>query len=211
MKKYLLFFISATITFLILNYGSIAYQKEISQPPKTESIKNEVVKVQNQETNPENKVDKKTSKNKKTVSQPTPSNATKSTLEIQNTPTPIVDQINNPSPTPSPTIASSPINSIVETNNQFVTLDIQSLDNFKVPWQEKDTGWQIMKRAATKFGFAMSYQEFSFGIYVIKIGNLETHDNYYWALYYNNTYSMVGISDLTVQANDSISWQLEKW
>jgi len=112
------------------------------------------------------------------------------------------------SPTPTPTISES---KQTQTITQTVKLSIQSLSDYQVEYKDGDTAWDIMKRAAAKYTFAMSYQVFDFGIYVSKIGELETHDNYYWALYYNNSYSMFGVSDLKVNPNDKILWKYETW
>ncbi len=201
--------IGVVLATLIMSFGNAQYQKEINKPKDNQNqqpINNEIVEntkleaVNNQSNESKEQVDKLTKK--------------------QN-----IDQNNN--------LAKKQANSDSVTNNnkdnksnqnintttnidyketvQTLNLIINSVGSYEVEYKEGDTGWDTMQRAAKKYIFPMKYQVFDFGIYIISIGGIEPEYGSYWALYYNNQYSMIGIKDLKVNPHDTITWQVESW
>lgn len=205
-KNFLLLF-GLTISISILAFGTPAYQKELNKST-TDKTAEANISIAPTVTNTDEIVAKTppataTNSPKKTQSE-TPI-AINSTPTTQSTSEAVETTAKLDLPTPIATTTS-----VVEPQ-KTVSLTIQGLGDYQIYWHKDDTAWDLLKRAAAQYNFAMSYQQFSFGIYIRKIGQLETHDNFYWALYYNNQYSMLGASDLKINPNDKISWQFETW
>lgn len=199
MKKYLLLIFSLILTTVILSFGQAAYNKEINTPKPNSTPNGKVIQT------PEPKITKSNQNTTKQKSSPT------NTPSTENKPRDIEDaKINNSSNSLKPIDNTSGLpSSAIE--QKLVTLEIEQVGNWQIPWQENDTAWEITKRASQKYIFPVSYQIFDFGIYVNKIGSLETHNHYYWALYQNNNYAQVGAQDLKINTNDIITWKFEQW
>lgn len=217
-KKYLLFLLSLVITILIVGFGNPAYQKEINKPPEAETKKNLNLSQESvaQEIETDHIQDKKPLTTTSDKQQPKSligndfrSNTTRSTSDTNQQINQISITTNNSLPTPNLTPTTNQLAD--ETPIQIVNLKIESLGNFLVNLQKGDSGWDILSRAAKENHFSLAYHQYSFGIWIIKLGDIENHDNYYWALYYNGAYSQVGISDLKPEPNDEITWKFETW
>ncbi|EKD56152.1 MAG: hypothetical protein ACD_58C00287G0001 [uncultured bacterium] len=234
MKKHWLLIIGLIFSTSIVSFGSAAYNKTINQrlTPSGSTTNQEVITPDN------SKVDLAKSKdltNSKSVSSKKGSSAT-STQQTQTTatsqtqsPTPAtqsqnttLDQTSAPTPTTTttPTSTQTPTPTPEPTNTptpnpvqekQTVNLNIQNVGDYKIDYGIGDTAWNIMIRAQQKYGFIMKYQDYGWGIYVTQLGNQPSQGTYYWALYHNGASSMVGITDLKLQPNDTISWKYESW
>lgn len=106
------------------------------------------------------------------------------------------------------TVAVEPV---VPVKKDTVEMDITGLGKYKVEIKEGDTAFDALKRAASQNVFPIGYKIYSFGMMVSKIGSNESQGTYYWALYYNGGYSMVGSSDLLIKDKDIIEWRYESW
>jgi len=82
--------------------------------------------------------------------------------------------------------------------------------SYQIEFQPGINGLEIMKIAQRDYGLSFQYQTYpGLGAYITSIGGLQKdrHRHYYWALYYNNQMSTVGISLLYPKNNSTISWQ----
>ncbi len=190
---------------LVLSYGNAQYQKEINKPKqKPQLTQNEIVSDTKLEA-VENSEQQKESPTHQLINSSTIDNSSDS-----------ADTIDSVDTSPSDTSDTTDITDInppsqKQRKHQYVNFNIQSVGNYQIEYQDNDTGWDIMKRAAAKYHFPMKYQIFDFGIYISSIGGIEPEYGSYWALYHNDQYSMVGIQDLQVAPNDTVTWQVESW
>jgi len=99
----------------------------------------------------------------------------------------------------------------VEKKNTDSTLTIEGLGSYKVTVTSGDNAFTILKKASDQYGLKISYDTFSFGVFVTEIGGIKPVGNQYWAFYYNGKYSQVGASDQKVSAGDTIYWRLESF
>jgi len=95
----------------------------------------------------------------------------------------------------------------VEKNQATVT--IQNVGSFKVILQPNDTAFSILKRASEENSFPLTYDSYSFGVFITSIGGIKPEGNQYWAFYYNGLFSDVGASAQPIKKGDSTFWQLQ--
>ena len=57
-------------------------------------------------------------------------------------------------------------------------------------------------------GFSIDVTWYSFGPYIHTIDGV-SDSGYYWGLYHNGEYSMIGAGDLQLQDGDVVLWKLE--
>ncbi len=95
----------------------------------------------------------------------------------------------------------------VEKNQATVT--IQNVGSFKVLLQPSDTAFSILKRASEENSFPLTYDSYSFGVFITSIGGIKPESNQYWAFYHNGLFSNVGASDQPIGKGDSTFWQLQ--
>ncbi|MFA5158648.1 MAG: DUF4430 domain-containing protein [Patescibacteria group bacterium] len=98
------------------------------------------------------------------------------------------------------------VNHEVEKNEATVT--IQNVGSYKVALESGDNAFSILKRAATEHGFPLTYDTYSFGVFITGIGGIVPSGNQFWSFYYNGTFSNVGASDQPVKKGDNTFWQL---
>jgi hypothetical protein len=235
MKKHWLILSGLILSLSIITFGSASYEKTLTN----QSTKNNtIIQIQKDKTNNviespskssgsdlSKKSDlsiKSTTKkdNDKNIQSQTTNQNDKNTIQTPTEPlattvqtvAPIEQPVTQTTPQPPVLTPLSPTQN-QETNNnvdqKIVNLSIESIGNYKVDWSNGDSAWDIMKKASAKYHFDMTYKIYPFGIYVMMIGDKKSEGNYYWSLYYNGSYSMLGASDLKVQANDEISWKYE--
>ena len=78
--------------------------------------------------------------------------------------------------------------------------------------QADDTAFSALLRAGQENGFSIEYQMYEgLGAFVTCIVGICGHDNYYWAFYYNGSYSMVGASAQPVTSGDTMTWKFESF
>jgi len=81
---------------------------------------------------------------------------------------------------------------------------------YQIEYKKNENGYSFMQRAGKKYGFNL-YSDYWQGLgYFIKcIGGLCGKGNSFWALYLNGNFSMVGISFITLNKNDTLEWRYE--
>lgn len=232
MKKHWLILAGLILSTSILTFGNAAYQQTsanfllpldfIQDKQVDTNIESKKETVQTQLVTNRRFISEEENNNEETRNSQKQTNAD-SDQSINN----LQFTLSNPQPTisesnsaPQSTTPSSqlPNSSPTQTQSQEIKLEqkianlsIEGVGDYQVDWQENDTAWTIMLRAAAKYHFVMSYQKFAIGIYISRLGDKDTQGTYYWSLYYNNAYSMLGVSDLKIQPNDKISWKYESW
>lgn len=143
---------------------------------------------------------KVTGKISSSASTPTPA----TTPQSSSTPKPATTVTPTPTPTPQPTPTPTPVFQ--------ATVTIENLSSFPVELQAGDTAFSILLRAAELNNFSIEYQNFEgFGAMVNCIAGVCAHDNFYWAFYYNGSYSMVGASAQEVANGDTTAWKFESF
>lgn len=88
---------------------------------------------------------------------------------------------------------------------------VSGLGSYKVDVKSGDNAFLLLKRAATKNGFTIKYDTYSFGVFVTEIGGIKPSATQYWAFYYNGQFSNVGASDQKISTNDTTFWKLESF
>jgi len=151
-------------------------------------------------------------KTKKTISiiesSATPTPQLTPTPKATLTSTPTAAPTSTPTPTPSTTLGTSPI----PTPALQATVAIENVGTYIVDLKSDDTAFSILLRAANENGFSVEYQTYEgMGAFVSSIAGISSHDNYYWAFYYNNAYSMVGASAQAISNGDTTAWKFESF
>lgn len=131
---------------------------------------------------------------------------------IQPTPTPTPNLTPTPTATPKRRLKPAPTPTPTPIPQKFVTVEIQGLGSYEVELEDDDTAFLVLLRAGQQNSFSIDYQNYEgLGIFVNCIGGVCSHDNYYWAFYYNGQYSMVGASAQPVSEGDTTTWKFETW
>jgi hypothetical protein len=101
------------------------------------------------------------------------------------------------------------LNNEIEKNEASVI--IQNIGSFKIVLQSNDTAFNVLQRASAENGFPLTFNTYSFGVFITSIGNIVPESNQYWAFYYNGIYSNVGASGQAIKQGDTVFWQLESF
>lgn len=136
------------------------------------------------------------------------------TPTLQPTPAPTAMATSTPTatPTPTPTSTPNPTPTLTPTPVEQAAIIIESVGSYSVNLQENDTAFSILLRAGQENSFTVEYQIYEgMGAFVTCIAGICSHDNYYWAFYYNGNYSMVGASTQPVSAGDTTTWKFESF
>jgi hypothetical protein len=88
----------------------------------------------------------------------------------------------------------------------FANMTIVSFENIVVKNDTSAYAATITASRANNFSIEVTW--YSFGPYLHTIDGV-SNDNYYWGLYHNGNYSMVGAGDLQLQDDDVILWKYE--
>lgn len=145
---------------------------------------------------------KKTAPSSESSTAPTPQPIPAPTATI--TPTATSTPISTSTPTATPTPAPTPIIQ--------ATVAIDGVGTYQVEIENDDTAFSILLRAGIENGFSAEYQIYEgMGAFVTCIAGICSHDNYYWAFYYNDNYSMVGASAQSVINGDTTTWKFESF
>ena len=94
----------------------------------------------------------------------------------------------------------------VEKNEATVT--IQNVGSYKVELEADNNAFTVLQRAAAEHGLPLTYDTYSFGVFITGIGGIVPSGNQFWSFYYNGTFSNVGASDQPVKKGDNTFWQL---
>lgn len=195
---------------LLLIYGSLTIndlkiknqnldQKQKRLEEKLTQLENNLGSVQVAGTKQEKP--KETRKIASLASTPTPTPTPQSPSPK---PVPTITITQTPTPTPQPSPTPSPVSQ--------TTVTIENLSSFPVELQTGDTAFLILLRAAELNSFSVGYQNYEgFGAMVNCIAGVCAHDNFYWAFYYNGSYSMVGASAQEVANGDTTTWKFESF
>lgn len=119
-----------------------------------------------------------------------------------------------PAPTPEPQVITKTVTKTVvvkEEPDPEASVIIEGVGSYQVDIETGDTAFDILKRAAAAYKFALEYQSYDFGVFVTAIGGVKPVGNQYWAFYYNGKYSNVGASAQAISENDTIYWKLESF
>lgn len=132
------------------------------------------------------------------------------------TPTPVVSPTPTPTSTPTPAPTSTPTSTPTPTPTptpvEQAAVAIENVGTYTVNLGIDDTAFSILLRAGQDNGFVVEYQMYEdLGAFVTCIAGICSHDNYYWAFYYNGSYSMVGASSQAVTAGDTTAWKFESF
>lgn len=108
---------------------------------------------------------------------------------------------------------NSPDNLLAEEKEKsYVTFKITGInEEQKIEFLDGESSFDVLLRLAATKGIAVGYKQYSFGKMITRIGDIKAEGTYYWALYYNGNYSILGAEDLKVQDGDLIEWKYESW
>jgi hypothetical protein len=65
-----------------------------------------------------------------------------------------------------------------------------------------------LKAGKSNFEVGVTWND-QFGAYINSIDGIDAEGDYYWALYYNGEYALLGAVDLILIEGDSITWKYE--
>lgn len=94
--------------------------------------------------------------------------------------------------------------------SKYVTFSIDGA-KYEIKINEGDDAFTVLMRAASTKSFSVGYKTYSFGNMITEIAGKKAEGTYYWALYYNDEYSMAGAGELVVKEGDNIEWRYESW
>lgn len=198
-KKYLLISAAILIIVLIIALPLLFKNKNTKTNAQTNAVSQaEILGASSVTPTPESSILPSA-----TPKPPTPKPTPGSSVLTPPSATPTAPQ---PTSTPNPTPAPTP------TPAKTVTVDIQNLGVFTVDIGENDTAYDALINAGKQNGFTVTSDYYvGMGYFVTGIGTISSHDNYFWAFYYNGASSMVGASTQKVAANDTTAWKFENW
>lgn len=113
--------------------------------------------------------------------------------------------------TQSQTVSTTAPTVVSPVQKDTVEMNISGLGSYKVDITKGENAFQALQAAANQSGFNVEYKIYSWGNMITKIGASKAQGTYYWALYYNGGYSMVGASDLILKNKDKVEWRYESW
>lgn len=98
--------------------------------------------------------------------------------------------------------------------NEFKTTLILDYGNgnrnsYKVNAKEGDTAFSILKSEIEKQGIYLETQQYDFGVFVKKIGNLESTAKKAWIYYVNDVSGDKAADSFVVKVNDKVLWKYE--
>lgn len=132
--------------------------------------------------------------------------------EVPTLPTPIPSLAVKKTPTPTPTSTPTPTPTLTPTPVSQASVAIENVGTYTVDLELNDTAFSILLRAGLSNNFNVEYQTYEgMGAFVSCIAGICTHDNFYWAFYYNGSYSMVGASVQVVSPGDTTMWKFESF
>ena len=73
-----------------------------------------------------------------------------------------------------------------------------------------ETAFSILRRAAQAQKIVLKYDQYSFGVFVKQIGDLQGGGDKYWMFYVNGQLANVGCSEYILKPNDRVEWRFEK-
>ena len=92
--------------------------------------------------------------------------------------------------------------------NTFNNTTITSVSYDNVLVKNDTSAYAATIVAAQMGGFSVDVTWHSFGPYIHTIDNV-SDNSYYWGLYYNDEYSMIGAGDLQLQDGDVVLWKVD--
>lgn len=92
---------------------------------------------------------------------------------------------------------------------------VEGVGKFKVAVQAGDTAYSVLKKASDQNGFALKTTDWGgdLGISIDGIGGINPTlaEHKFWAFYYNNTFSQVGVSSQKINSDDIVYFMLSSW
>ncbi len=92
-----------------------------------------------------------------------------------------------------------------------LTLDYGNgnINSYEVAAKEGDTAFSILKSEAEKQGIYLETQQYDFGVFVKKIGDLESTAKKAWIYYVNEVSGDKAADSFTLKENDKVLWKYE--
>lgn len=112
---------------------------------------------------------------------------------------------------PEPTEITKTVTQVIEkeVDKNEMSIIIQNVGSFKIKLKSDDNAFSALQRAASENNFSLTYDNYSFGVFIKSIAEIMPADNQYWAFYYNGAFSNVGAGDQPVKSGDTTFWQLQ--
>jgi len=92
-----------------------------------------------------------------------------------------------------------------------LTLDYgnKNINLYEVTAKEGDTAFSILKSETEKQGIYLETQQYDFGVFVKKIGDLESTAKKAWIYYVNEVSGDKAADSFAVKENDKVLWKYE--
>jgi hypothetical protein len=108
-------------------------------------------------------------------------------------------------------VAFSGSSPLVLSEGQFRhNLIIENAGEYEVILEEGATAGEALDLVVTKNNITVEYLDFDFGRMVKKIGEKESDNQYFWALYHNDEMATVGADSLQLKEGDKTEWKFEE-
>ena len=111
-------------------------------------------------------------------------------------------KLNQPEPTPKIQ---------VQEFKTTLTLDYgnKNINQYEITAKEGDTAFSVLKSETEKQGIYLETQQYDFGVFVKKIGDLESTTKKAWIYYVNDVSGDKAADQYILKENDKVLWKYE--
>lgn len=106
---------------------------------------------------------------------------------------------------------SSPTSMPLPSFNINLTIDYgnKNISSYEVLADSTDSAYSILKETLEKENIYYEVQQYDFGVFVKKIGDLESNAKKSWIYYVNNVSGDKAADQYTLKNNDKVTWKYE--
>ncbi|MFA6501330.1 MAG: DUF4430 domain-containing protein [Parachlamydiales bacterium] len=111
-------------------------------------------------------------------------------------------KLNQPEPTPVTQIQEFKVTLTLDYGNK-------NINSYEVTTKEGDTAFSVLKSETEKQGIYLETQQYDFGVFVKKIGDLESTAKKAWIYYVNDVSGDKAADQYILKENDKVLWKYE--
>jgi len=111
-------------------------------------------------------------------------------------------KLNQPKPTPVPEVQEFKTSLILDYGNK-------NINQYEITAKEGDTAFSVLKSETEKQGIYLETQQYDFGVFVKKIGDLESTTKKAWIYYVNDVSGDKAADQYILKENDKVLWKYE--
>lgn len=111
-------------------------------------------------------------------------------------------KLNQPEPAPVPEVQEFKTSLTLDYGNK-------NINTYEVTAKEGETAFSVLKSETEKQGIYLETQQYDFGVFVKKIGDLESTAKKAWIYYVNDVSGDKAADQYTLKENDKVLWKYE--